>query len=200
MEFPVARMAPKPMAMCNVFAVDTKQVVTLYTNREMLRKAFPAMCKPVNKPNMKALSLGWLRVSTVFDQDGFFDFLFDEKYLKLTSKASGYVMTATAPVVEKSGDRGQLTATLTFVPAGQMGTYSLVSISEKNTIQPGVRPICQCTLLLDKNPIVRQIAERDLLVMGKAAFPYMREQMAKATPELKREIERVWKRIERGER
>ena len=200
MEFPVARMAPKPMAMRNVFSVDSKCNVALYTKREDLRKVFPPMVKPVNKPNMKVLAIGWLRVSTEFSQDGFFQFLFDEKNLSLAANGNGYVMTAVAPVVEKGGDRGKLTATLTFVPAQEMGTFKLVSIVEKDTIQAGIRPICQATLLLDDNPLVRRIAERDLLVMGKSAFPYMKEQMAKASPELRKEIERVWKRIENGER
>ena len=200
MEFPVARMAPKPMAMRNVFSVDGKWNVALYTKREELRKVFPSLVKAVNKPNMKVLALGWLRVSTEFSQDGFFQFLFDEKNLSLAPRDNGYVMTAVAPVVEKGGDRGKLTATLTFAPDKDMGMYRLVSIVEKDTIQPGVRPICQATLLLDDNPLVRRIAERDLLVMGKAALPYMEEQMAKASPELRKEIERVRKRIENGDR
>jgi hypothetical protein len=62
-------------------------------------------------------------------------------------------------------------------------------------LKPGPRPICQATKLLDADPVVRRMAEQDLLVMGRAARPYLDEQRAKAAPELQKAIDRVWERI-----
>ena len=39
------------------------------------------------------------------------------------------------------------------------------------------------------------MAEQDILVMGKSAKAYLDEQRAKAEPELKAAIDRVWRRI-----
>ena len=112
---------------------------------------------------------------------------------------SGLRAVEIVPAEEKGGGKGELVSTLVF-SVTRAGKAKLTGISEKDPIQPGVRPICQCTLLLDKNPLVRRMAERDLLVMGKDAWPYIEEQMGLASPELRREIERVWKRILNGER
>ena len=40
-----------------------------------------------------------------------------------------------------------------------------------------------------------KMAERDILVMGRVCREYLLSQRAKATPELQREIDRVWQRI-----
>ena len=62
-------------------------------------------------------------------------------------------------------------------------------------MHPGVRPICQATKLLDADPLVRRMAEQDILVMGQSAKEYLDEQRANAKPELKAAIDRIWKRI-----
>jgi hypothetical protein len=58
-----------------------------------------------------------------------------------------------------------------------------------------MRPICQATKLLDPDPIVRKMAEQDLLIMGAAARDYLLEQRAKAGPELQAAIDRIWERM-----
>ena len=39
------------------------------------------------------------------------------------------------------------------------------------------------------------MAEQDLLIMGRAAKPYLDEQRAKASPALQQAIDRIWQRI-----
>jgi hypothetical protein len=60
----------------------------------------------------------------------------------------------------------------------------------------GIRPRCQATLLLHADPLVRAIAEQDLLVLGRYARGYLLEQRANASEELRREIDRIWRQIE----
>jgi len=60
----------------------------------------------------------------------------------------------------------------------------------------GIRPRCQATLLLHPDRLVREIAEQDLLVLGRLAREYLLEQRAKAGPQLRREIDRIWRQIE----
>jgi len=72
---------------------------------------------------------------------------------------------------------------------------SLVNILEKSVLRPGIRPICQATKLLDRDPIVRRMAEQDLLFMGRAAKPYLDQVRAAARPKLQQAIDRIWRRI-----
>ena len=95
-----------------------------------------------------------------------------------------------AVVKPRSGDAGEIDARLTFDAAGK-----LVRVSETANLKRGIRPICQATKLLDPDPVVRRMAEQDLLVMGKAARDYLAAQRAKADPKLQRAIDRLWERI-----
>ena len=72
---------------------------------------------------------------------------------------------------------------------------SFVNVLEKSAIRAGVRPICQATKLLDPDPIVRRMSEQDLLVMGRAAKPYLDQIRATARPQLRQAIDRIWQRI-----
>ena len=199
-EFPMQMVPPKPMATRSLFSVSTKGKVTLLTQRKQLAKFLVGSALPVKKTNLKAVAIGYAQVSTVFSQDGMFQFVFDEKNVGVADSDGHFRVKVVAPVVERSGDTGQLTSILTFSVSKAGGDLRLTKIEETDTIKAGVRPICQCTLLLDDNPIVRKMAERDLLVMGRAARPYVLEQLETASPELKVEIERVWKRILNGDR
>jgi len=45
------------------------------------------------------------------------------------------------------------------------------------------------------DPIVRRMAEQDVLVMGRAAKPYLDQVRATARPKLQQAIDRIWQRI-----
>jgi hypothetical protein len=89
-----------------------------------------------------------------------------------------------------AGGVGYVDMLMTLGPAG-----SLLQIYERSAIRPGVRPICQATKLLDRDPIVRRMAEQDILVMGRAAKPYLDQVRAKVSPKLQQAIDRIWQRI-----
>lgn len=198
-EYPVAVMPPQPLTQRNVFTVSAGRV-SHFPTRASMEKNLVASARQIAKADMKALALAVLKVTTEYSQDGFFQFVFDVRKASLSESGGKLTVTAVSPVVQKAGDTGALTATLTFSPGTTAGRFKLVAVSHKDTVKAGVRPICQCTLLLDANPLVRRMAERDLLVMGKSAWPYISEQLKVASPELRREIERVWKKIQRGDR
>ena len=70
--------------------------------------------------------------------------------------------------------------------------------TEQANVRPGPRPICQATKLLDPDPVVRRMAEQDLLIMGIAARAYLLEQRNKANAELRRAIDLLWQRMEKN--
>jgi hypothetical protein len=97
----------------------------------------------------------------------------------------------TCEVEPVGGNSGGIKVKINFTANGDINSIE----SDKN-IHSGIRPICQSTKLLDPDPIVRKMAEQDLLVMGRAARDYLEEQRAKASPELKHAIDEIWRRIE----
>jgi hypothetical protein len=123
----------------------------------------------------------------VFSQDGFYTF--GDAYVRVTTFADGSLQVS-GRVRVTAGGKGHIRATLDFDSNG-----CLKEVSEVRRVCPGVRPICQATKLLDPDPLVRRMAEQDILVMGTAAKGYLDEQRAKARPELQKAIDRIWKRI-----
>ena len=123
-----------------------------------------------------------------FLQDGFFQFRRIEEATKAARQDGG--MKASGKVVVMRGGNGEIAATLLFDEGGK-----LTKVDPKAKVKPGPRPICQATKLLDPDPVVRRMAEQDLLFMGRAARPYLDEQRAKADAELRQAIEQLWARI-----
>ena len=62
-----------------------------------------------------------------------------------------------------------------------------------------MRPKCQSLKLNDPDPAVRAAAERDLLIMGRNALPYLRGKIAETNGELREKIRAFTRRVEAGE-
>ena len=185
-QYPVAVQPPEGLAAANVAYVQDREVYFL-TDPDDLEGYFFAELGPVANPDETAdAGRTWLRLSEEFSQDGFYAFGAPE--VKVIPTRSGGFVSGRVKVAE--GGKGSLQAHLLFDPLGR-----LVHVAEKRAIRPGVRPICQATKLLDADPLVRRMAEQDLLVMGRAAKGYLDVQRARARPELRQAIDRVWKRI-----
>jgi len=188
-QFPVARLAPEPFKSQNVLVVPKDGKLVQLSDTKQLETFFKDKLGAIESGDTaKQAARAWLVLSQPLKQDGFFKFSVPRDDLKVdeekgTRKASGkFVVT--------QGGKGKLAATLVFDDKGK-----LTKVSEENAIKPGVRPICQATKLLDADPLVRRMAEQDILVMGRACKGYLDEQRAKAAPDLQRAIDRVWKRV-----
>jgi len=188
-QYPVGRIAPKPLKASNVFAVTKGGKVRHLTDTQGLEDFFRTKLGPItNAESARGAVQAWLRLSEEFKQDGFFKFSIPQE--SLTVQGSKSEWSASGKAVVTQGGKGQVTADLAFTGDGR-----LTLVRETNTVKSGVRPICQATKLLDPDSIVRQMAEKDILVMGQAAHEYLDEQRAKASPELKQAIDRIWQRI-----
>jgi len=161
-QYPVARMPPKPLAANNLFAVNQNGRVSHLTDTKELENFFRAeMSRVTGVEAAKEAVKAWLRLSEEFKQDGFFEFSIPEDTLAARALPEGW--SASGRVLVTQGGKGEIVADLTFAADGK-----LVNVQEKSTVKPGVRPLCQATKLLDPDPIVRQMAEKDILVMGRA--------------------------------
>jgi hypothetical protein len=171
----------------NVLVVKDGKVEPI-TDLGGLEKFVKANLKPVkDEAGAKAAAYTWVRLSQELHQDGIFKFNIPDK--EVTAEKDAKKAAAKAVVEPKGGDKGEITVTLTFEDG------KLAKAEEKANIQAGIRPICQATKLLDADPLVRKMAEKDILVMGRSCKEYLDEQRAKASPELRKEIDRVWQRI-----
>jgi hypothetical protein len=187
-QHPIAVLCPQTQDLkcSNVFFVKSGRVDFVATIPD-LKFFFSAELGPAPSENAAADAAStWLRFSEELKQDLFYTFSTPEiSYMprEEVTRVRGH-----AAVI--AGGEGQIDVLITLGAAG-----SLVQIYEKSALRPGVRPICQATKLLDRDPTVRRMAEQDVLVMGRAAKPYLDQVRATARPKLQQAIDRVWQRI-----
>lgn len=189
-QFPIARLTPKGLSTANVYAVDPDAKAQLIKEAARLQDFFKTKLAPVqDDAAAKDAARAYIRLLEDLHQDGFYKFALQDDSTKVEAGPKG--KKATARAVAMAGGNGELSAALAFDQTGR-----LQSITENVRLKPGPRPICQATKLLDADPVVRRMAEQDLVIMGVAAKLYLEEQRRQAAPELRRAIDRIWERIE----
>lgn len=187
-QFPVARVLPEGLKASNIFAVDRTGKIELLADVKALEKFFRAQHPPVtNEQGARAILAAWLTLTQEFHQDGMLKFEVLEKEFAVTANQA----KASGRAVVMQGGNGDLKAELAYDKEGK-----LANVVEAASMRQGPRPKCHATLLLDANPIVRRIAEEDLLIMGVAARGYILEQRSLAAPDLREAIDRVGRQIE----
>jgi hypothetical protein len=188
--YPFAVQPPVGLALTDVAFVENGAVGYL-TSPKDLQNFFLTDLQPA-QDEMAAVDAGlaWSRLSAALTQDGFYTFS-DPQATFYPAPGPGTWGIVVGQTTVTAGGKGTIDATLYFD-----ASRVLTDVQQTNSVRPGVRPICQATKLLDSDALVRRMAEQDILVMGKAAKGYLDEQRAKAGPELKEAIDRIWQRIQ----
>jgi hypothetical protein len=188
-QWPIAVRPPEGLSASNVFLVQNGEVFPLTSPADLRDFFFADLPTADDEDDAADAGLAWLRLSEGFSQDGFYTFGDPEVTVTVTEE---FGLLVTGIVTVTMGGRGDshISVEMLFDSDGV-----LQSVSEENTVQPGVRPICQATKLLDADSLVRRMAERDILIMGRQAAEYLYEQRIKARPELQEAIDRIWQRI-----
>jgi hypothetical protein len=187
-QYPIAVQCPTTLGLkCgNVFFVRQGQVDFLATIDD-LRFFFATNLGAAPAQNTQTdLASTWLRFSEELKQDMFYTF--SPASISFTTRNDAILLRAQSTVT--LGGDGTIDVLITLGSAG-----SFIGVLEKGAVHPGIRPICQATKLLDHDPIVRRMAEQDLLVMGRAAKSYLDQVRATAEPDLQEAIDRIWQRI-----
>ena len=188
--WPVARIPPEPLKSQNVFAVSRDGKVTHLADGKNLEEFFKTTLGAQLDQDKTVRS--YLRLRMEYIQDGFYKFKYPDKTKVVGPGSSLTLVEGVVEVVPEAGNKGDFKAVIRFERADK---FSAVT-KEENRVVRGMRPRCQATLLLHPDPLVREIAEQDLLVLGRLAGEYLLEQRAKANPDLRRQIDRIWKQIE----
>jgi hypothetical protein len=184
-QWPVAFYPPEDLAYSNVGIVARDQI-SFITSTSDLRNFF-AQLGPITDPDAEQdAGRTWLRLSEELEQDLFFTF--SAPSVQYSSTKDGSLVTG--QVVVLNGGTGEIDLRMPFDGDGNLG-----EVQETSSVRAGIRPICQATKLLDRDPLVRRMAEQDILVMGRSAKSYLDQQRAKANPKLKRAIDRIWQQI-----
>jgi hypothetical protein len=186
-QWPIAVIHPESLSASNVFLVQDGEVLPLISPADLRDFFFEDLPAAGDTDDAADAGLAWLRLSEGFSQDGFY--AFDDPQVTVTINED-FSLTVTGTVTVARGGSGDISVELDFDADGV-----LQGVSEVNTVRPGVRPICQATKLLDSDPLVRRMAERDILVMGRQAAEYLYEQRIQARPELQEAIDRIWQQI-----
>jgi hypothetical protein len=187
-QYPVAVTCPQAQDLkcANVFWVKDRQVGFAASVQD-LEFFFGAEMGPAPSKEAAADAAStWLRFSGELKQDLFYSFSPPE----ITYTPGPDITRVRARATVASGGEGQIDA---MILLGSAGTF--VRAYEKSSLKEGIRPICQATKLLDRDPIVRRMAEQDLLVMGRAAKLYLDSVRSTARPKLQDAIDRIWQRI-----
>jgi hypothetical protein len=190
-QYPVARVLPEGLKPSNLFAVaDDDKVRHLRDAKELEKFLKEKLSRMDKQEHIRNTLAAWLMLAQEFDQDGFYRFEVLNKAFTIEEKGQGGWQAAGRALLVQGGN-GEIGATMTFEDG------KLTKVVAYSKLRPGPRPICQATRLLDPDPVVRKMAEQDLLFMGRAAREYLMEQKARAAPELRRAMDRLWQRIER---
>lgn len=194
--WPIAMMINPPLQSNNLFVVDDKnKIVAHITDLEMLKKfCMQSMHLVKTEQDARGALLAYLRLQQEMAQDGMFQFSIAQDWLKISSTGGRLVASGRSVVAPNAGNEGYLESKLIFGADGK-----LVNAESVSKLQEGMRPICQSTKLLDPDPIVRRMAEQDILLMGTSCKFYLDEMRAKAKPDLQAAIDRIWKQIEKRE-
>jgi len=195
-QWPVARVPQKPLAMTNIFATDPKGNVTQMTTADQLEQFFKDHLPALKGDDLLKAASAWIALTTEFSQDGMFHFIPGKPDRGAIIDATVARVSVEAIVDPAGGNSGSVVAGLTF----DEKTGKLTGVKETRTVKAGMRPICQSTKLLDPDPLVRRMAEQDLLIMGKDCFWYLDMMREKSSPELQKAIDDIKVRILKGER
>jgi hypothetical protein len=187
--WPVARPAPAPMKSQNLFAVSKDGKLTHLSDSMKLEEFFKSTLGA--QLNQDKTVRSWLRLRMEYIQDGYYKFKYPEKAVVTGPGSSLTLVTGIVEVVPEMGNKGSFKAVVRFDRADKFS-----AVTEENKVMQGIRPRCQATLLLHADSLVRAIAKQDLLVLGQRAREYLMDQRAKASVELRREIDAVWRQIE----
>jgi hypothetical protein len=189
-QYPVAYGPTDPLLGTNaIAAVDKNSTVEIINTTDKLIQFFRAHEIPAkDEATLIATGKSWLAMSQELKDDGFYTF---------TIRDGGVVILPVDSIQVEGicevtgGGSGAIKANIWF----ETPSYLIYNVVEQVSLVPGVRPICQSTKLLDNDPVVRKMAEQDLLVMGRSCFDYLKVQRAKASPDLKKAIDRIKERI-----
>lgn len=198
-QWPVSCCPPEPLGSNNIFAInvaasetksDTRAPIKAITEAGQLKNFLLASgVSAAGENEIKTLLAASLALSQELFQDGMYRFQPEPTSIHIEKQAGAITASGSLPVDPRGGNSGAIFATM------KCENGKVIDFTASAKLMAGMRPICQSTKLLDKDELVRRMAEQDLLIMGSLAKDYLDWQRTQVSPALRAEIDRVWARI-----
>jgi hypothetical protein len=190
-KYPMQRQPVAPLGPNNIMLVNKAGKVAMLNSLDAMRYWLGKAVQNIPSSRLPVATKLALQLTQELVTDGMFAFSPGE--IKVKAEGNKKRFTLRSPVKPKGGDSGWVEVSLVFEPVGK--NWKLYTFDRGHLLTPGVRPICQATKLLDPDPIVRRMAEQDILIMGRACKPYLDWIRAQSKPELQNAIDAIWQRI-----
>jgi hypothetical protein len=192
-KYPVAYSPPDKQLGTNcIVAIDQDLVIESIPDEYAMEEFYRAHQIKISTKEGCVLAIkAWLHLSQEYKNDGFYTFMvFDDDIT--VSHVYGDVVEWIVDGISRviSGGEGAISVGMVIDFMGL-----LQYVTEEYELIEGIRPICQSTKLLDPDPIVRKMAEQDLLAMGYKAKDYLFSQRKTASSELQKAMDAIWERI-----
>lgn len=196
-QWPIASPTPQPLGTNNIFVVGTArgelELIT-ESKKNLIKQLFQQKSTPsVTEAAVRRKMESSLVLAEELEQDGMYKFSPGLNSLTIERKDSTLEVSAARVVNPTGGNSGTIFARMLI----DKNTGAVRDFSYEAKLQAGMRPICQSTKLLDPDPLVRKMAEQDILMMGSSAKEYLDYQRSRVSPELQQAIDKIWERIVR---
>jgi hypothetical protein len=137
-QYPVKLSPPDGLATSNIFIAKKSGRMSLIASAEELQAFFQQTQSADTDSRARSLVSAWLDLVTELIQDGMYRFSINDASIAVSTRGDDMVASGTASVTKETGNSGDVFVTLIFDNAGK-----LKGVEEKNTVQPGRRPIAQ---------------------------------------------------------
>lgn len=135
-KYPISRTPPDGLSGNNIFITKKTGRMSLIASTDELQAFFTTTQSAESDTRARLLVYAWLQLATELIQDGMYRFAIPDNAVTVNVSGTEMVANGKAAVDQAAGNKGEVFVTMVFDAGGK-----LRAVEEKNTVQPGMRPI-----------------------------------------------------------
>ena len=135
-KYPISRTPPDGLSTNNIFIAKKTGRMSLIASTDELQAFFTTTQSAESDSRARLLVYTWLQLATELIQDGMYKFAIADNAVTVNVSGTEMVANGKAAVDQAAGNKGEVFVTMIFDAGGK-----LRAVEEKNTVQPGMRPI-----------------------------------------------------------
>lgn len=134
-KYPANRLPPEGLTNSNIFIIKKTGRMALIASTDELQAFFTSTLSAESDVRARLLVYAWLQLATEIIQDGLYKFAIVDDGISVSTRDAEMIANGKASV-DKSTGKGDVFVTMIFDAGGK-----LRAVEEKNTVQPGFRPL-----------------------------------------------------------
>ncbi|MBY0551859.1 MAG: hypothetical protein K2W95_31535 [Candidatus Obscuribacterales bacterium] len=135
-KYPISRTPPDGLSTSNIFIAKKTGRMSLIASTDELQAFFTTTQSAESDSRARLLIYTWLQLATELIQDGMYKFSIADNAVTVNVSGTEMIANGKAAVDQAAGNKGEVFVTMVFDAGGK-----LRAVEEKNTVQPGMRPI-----------------------------------------------------------